>query len=117
MAGTIFHNMRVAGIAGAVPTHVVYNKDFASMLGEDVVNKVINLTGISQTPRSGPRQTASDLGFVAAEKLLTEQNIDRSQIGAIIDITEVPDYYTPSTAFVLHKRLKLPQTCIAFDVN
>ncbi len=117
MPGYVFHNMKISGIAAAAPTSTIMNRDYETRLGKSVVDRVITVTGIEQYHKSARCQTASDLAYTAAEKLLTEKSIDRSEIGAIIDVTESPDYIAPSTAFVLHKRLKLPQTCMAFDVN
>ena len=117
MAGAYFPGIRVAGIAGAVPSKVVRADDFISQVGEKVVQRVKLVTGIHEVRRSPRRQTASDLGYAAAERLLTEKGINREEIGAIVNVTEFPDYVAPSTAFVLHKRLGLPQSCIAFDVN
>jgi len=117
MPGALFKGVRISGVAGAAPTKTVYNKDFIGQLEENVVTRVIQVTGIEQVQRAKRRQTASDLGFAAAEKLLTEKNIDRKEIGAIINVTEFPDYIAPATAFIIHKRLELPQTCMAFDVN
>lgn len=117
MPGHVFQNIIIAGVAAAAPTTVVVNKDYEERLGKNVVDRVISVTGIEQYHKSARCQTASDLAYIAAEKLLTEKQIDRSEIGAIVDVTESPDYIAPSTAFVLHKRLKLPQACMAFDVN
>ncbi len=117
MPNYMFRNMRIAGVAAAAPSAIVVNRDYEPLLGKSLVDRVISVTGIEQYHKSARCQTASDLAYVAAEKLLSEKNVDRSEIGAIIDVTESPDYIAPSTAFVLHKRLKLPQTCMAFDVN
>jgi len=117
MAESYFPNIRVAGIAGAVPSHIVHADDFLPQVGKKVVHRVKTVTGIQEVRRSLRRQTASDLGYAAAERILSEKKINREKIGAIVNVTEFPDYVAPSTAFVLHKRLKLPQSCIAFDVN
>lgn len=117
MAEAHFKHARVAGIAGAVPSCIVHADDFLPQVGEKVVQRVKAVTGIREVRRSPRRQTASDLGFAAAERLLNEKGISREEIGAIVNVTEFPDYVAPSTAFVLHKRLRLSQSCIAFDVN
>lgn len=117
MAEAYFKHIRVAGIAGAVPSRIVRADDFLPQVGEKVVQRIKTVTGIQEVRRSSRRQTASDLGFAAAECLLNEKRINREEIGAIVNVTEFPDYVAPSTAFVLHKRLRLPQSCIAFDVN
>jgi 3-oxoacyl-[acyl-carrier-protein] synthase-3 len=62
-------------------------------------------------------QTASDLAFQAALKILKTVNIVSEEIGAIIFLSSTPDYRSPATAMVLQKRLELPLDLIAFDVN
>ena len=75
------------------------------------------MTGVQQRHVSIKEQTSSDLCYVAADRLLSEKQIDRNSIDAIIFYTQYPDYSTPATAHVLHKRLGLPPNCMAFDVN
>lgn len=117
MAGTIFSNISIKGIAGAVPTRTVPNTDFKDVFGAETVNRFIQFTGIESTRKSSDKQTASDLGFIAADNLLRKLDVDRKEIGALIFCTHSPDYSWPSTAYVLHKQLGLPQQCMAFDVN
>ena len=112
-----FNQIRIAGIAGAVPDRIIDNHSYDEWLGKKVIDKVIKTSGVRQIHRAERRQTASDLSYAAAEKLLTEKEIDRSQIGAIINVTETPDYIAPASAFVLHHRLQLTEDCMAFDVN
>ncbi len=45
------------------------------------------------------------------------EEINRDEIGVLLFVTQTPDYESPSTACVLHKRLGLSKECIAFDVN
>ncbi|MFM6989869.1 MAG: ketoacyl-ACP synthase III, partial [Rhodoferax sp.] len=62
-------------------------------------------------------QCFSDLAFDATNRLLDELGWNRSEIGALIVVTQSPDYLIPSTAIILQDRLGLPQTTIAYDVN
>ncbi|MFX8616434.1 ketoacyl-ACP synthase III, partial [Acinetobacter baumannii] len=61
--------------------------------------------------------TFSDLAFDATERLLAELSWSKSEIDALIVVTQSPDYLIPSTAIILQDRLGLPQSVIAFDVN
>lgn len=117
MAQVNFDNVRIAGIAGCVPNHIINNRDYEELVGKEMVDKIILSTGILQHRRAEIRQTAGDLAYVACNNMLNEFRIDRNEIGAVIFISTNPDYISPSTAFVLHKRLGLSNECIAFDVN
>lgn len=117
MAGAVFYNVEISGLAGAVPKQVINNREYDSIFGKDIVDRFIDLTGVERLHRAQRQQTAGDLGFIAAEKLLSELSVDRSQVGTLVFISESPDYIWPSTAYVIHHRLGLSDTCMAFDTN
>ena len=117
MSQHVFTNIKIAGIAAAAPSQVIDNRDFYERLGRKHVEDFIKLTCIERHHKSPPKQTASDLGFAAAKNLLQRLSVESDEIGGIIDVTQSGDYLEPSTAFVFHKRLNLPEACIAFDVN
>jgi 3-oxoacyl-[acyl-carrier-protein] synthase III len=112
-----FEKIKIAGIATAVPTKKVSVKSFAPEFGDAAVDSFTKMTGIIEYRKARPEQTASDLGFVAAENLISNLNIDISKIGALIFVSHSPDYRRPATAFVLHKRLGLSKECIAYDIS
>lgn len=117
MAGGMFHNVNIVGMAGAVPKRVVKNRDLAQTLGAETIERIIEMTGVVQMHKTPPEQTASDLGYSAAEALLTKLQIERAEIGALVLVTGSPDYIFPATSYVIHKRLGLPQECMAFDIS
>jgi 3-oxoacyl-[acyl-carrier-protein] synthase-3 len=43
--------------------------------------------------------------------------VDKSDIGAVIFVTQTPDYFQPASAAYLHGKLGLSQNCAVFDVN
>lgn len=113
-----FENIRISGIACAVPkTKEVLLEKYASVFGEDVVRKFSDMTGVVSRHVATADQTASDLAYAAAEHLIKHKNIDASSIGVLIFVTQTPDYKIPSTACVLHRRLGLGKDSIAFDIN
>ena len=112
-----FNNVKIEGIASAVPKQKVSVDSFKEQYGEEAISKFIALTGIKEFRKTLLHQTASDLGYVAAEKILTEKEIDRNSIGALVFIAHSTDYRRPATACVLHKRLGLSKDCVAFDVG
>lgn len=112
-----FKNIKISAIASAVPSKVVKSSDFNEKFTEEAVEKFVDMTGVAEHRVSGENQTASDLGFAAAEKIIKEKNIDRDSIGAVIFGAHSTDYRRPATACVLHKRLGLSKECVAFDVS
>lgn len=112
-----FNNIKVSGVASAVPTEIVKVSDFAAKYGEDYVTKFSASTGIKQFRRTKPHQTASDLCYAAAEKIISEKAINREEIGALVFVAHSTDYRRPATACVLHKRLGLDKNCAAYDIS
>lgn len=112
-----FNDIKISGIASAVPTKIVEVDSFIPKFGEETVNKFKKMTGINQYRKTSEKQTASDLGYVAAEKLIKEKQVDTDSIGALIFVSHSPDYRRPATACVLHKRLGLSKECVSYDIN
>ena len=112
-----FSGIKIAGMAASVPKTVVKTESFNAQFGKEVVDKFVAMTGIKETRHSAKEQCPSDFAFVAAEKLIAEKNLDRSQIGVLVFVSLSQDYKRPSTACVLHKRLSLSSECAAFDVG
>ena len=112
-----FRNIKITGIASAVPTKVVKSTDFNDKFGSDAVQKFVDMTGVKEHRESLEHQTASDFGYIAAEKLFAEKGIERESIGVLLFGAHSSDYRRPATAAVLHKRLGLSKDCAAFDVG
>ncbi len=112
-----FKQIKVSGVAAAVPTERVSVDSFRTQYGDEAVDKFTAMTGIREFRRTMEHQTASDLGFAAAERILNEKNIDRETIGALVFVAHSTDYRRPATACVLHHRLGLSKNCAAFDIS
>jgi 3-oxoacyl-[acyl-carrier-protein] synthase-3 len=112
-----FDNIKIAGMACAMPSNITKTETFKDIFGAEEVDKFMLMTGITQTRRTSHHQTASDLGYTAAEKLIQHKNIDRSEIGALVFGTHSPDYRRPASAFIIHKRLGLSIDTVVFDIS
>jgi 3-oxoacyl-[acyl-carrier-protein] synthase-3 len=116
MAFATLRRIRIAAIASAVPRQVLSNSDY-TLMSEDKRNRIIKYTGI-QFRRWAPRELCcSDLCQAAAEKVLDDLGWDRSEIGAVVFVSQTPDYIAPATAQLIQHRMGLPKSCLAFDVN
>lgn len=112
-----FRNVRISGLACAVPDNKVSTDSYTYHFGKGTVEKFIKATGIKARYLSEGHQTASDLCYVAAKELMEKKGLTGDDIDAVVLITQTPDYHVPATSFVLHKRLRLKQDCIVFDAN
>ena len=114
-----YDGVRISCIAASVPGN---NVDIAAMANDPnedpkFVKSFIKKTGIAGKHKCGLDQTAADFSYTAAMQMETAGRYTPDEIGVLINVTQNPDYRTPSTALVLHKRLGLNKNCIAFDVN
>ncbi len=117
MAYFHFSNIKIAGVASAVPTNKISIDSFVSQYGEDYITKFKKQTGIESFYKTAEHQTASDLCFVAAQEILQKKNINPTEIGALVFVAHSTDYRRPATACVMHKRLGLHKDCVAFDIS
>lgn len=120
MIKSVYNNIKISGIAAAVSNRWLSTEDSAKnpMSPEHFnVEKFIKTTGVRGRYLCGENQTPSDFCVAAADKMLSEKQIDRTEIGLLIYVTQSPDYRSPATACVMQKRLGLSNSCIAFDLN
>lgn len=106
----------IAGIACAVPDNHVTVESFNPVFGQEATEKFTTATGIHAMYKALPEQTAGDLAYAAAEHLFSKVAVDRSEIGALVLVTQSPDYRRPSTACILQSRLGLPVDCAAQEI-
>ncbi len=110
------NGVAISGISAAVPTTVINAETLTKNFDSVYIQKFIKSTGIMSCHQTKDNQTASDLGFAAAENLLAAKRIDRSDIGVLIFVTTSSDYRKPSTSCVLQKRGNYPVDCACMDI-
>ena len=76
-------------------------------------NKIFEKTGINFVYHSNRNETALNIAISAAKKL----KLKKRNIGALIYITQTPEYHLPTNACVIQNKLNLDKKVIAFDVN
>lgn len=117
MANLNFSNVKIIGISACVPQKVSSNLDLLVDYPIEEAEKIINNIGIKEKRHVDNDTTSSDLCYKAADKLLTEMNIDRSSIDVLIFLSQYPDYRIPATAPILQDRLGLPNSTASFDIS
>lgn len=117
MALLTYNGVGVTALAGAVPRTIINNLKYTDYFPEDQVKEVVEKVGIYHRRFADEKTCSSDLCFAAAEKLIADNNIDKSEIDLLIFISQTPDYRMPATSVLLQDRLGLPNTTVAFDIN
>lgn len=117
MALLQYNNIGIGALAAAVPHRIIDNYKYTEHFPEDEVRKIIDKVGIYERRFADDNMCSSDLCFAAAEKLINDNNIDRSEIDLLVFISQTPDYRMPATSLLLQDRLNLSSATMAFDIN
>ena len=115
-----YNQIQIVGMAAAASSHWQSIEEAVKSSGKEKeldVEKFKKNTGVKGRWVAGDYQVTSDFCYAAAEAVLKRYGIDRSKVGILIFVSQMPDYASPATACVLHKRLGLSQGCMAFDIN
>ena len=117
MAFLHYNGVGITAMSAAVPKRVINNYEYTEFFPKEEVKKVVDKVGIYERRFADEQTCSSDLCFAAAERLISDNNIDRDEIDLLIFISQTPDYRMPATSVTLQHRLGLSQSCIAFDIN
>ena len=113
MAFLEYKNIRVAGFAAGVPRHI---ESTVSTTSQYDAAEFIEMTGIKEK-RFSNEFTTSDLCQPAVERLLNDLGWEKNEIGALIFVSQTPDYILPATSCVLQGKLGLKKECLSFDIS
>lgn len=119
MPDSVFRHAVMKGIVTVVPGPVVCIDDEAAYFDGNPkkLARAKKIVGFGTRHVVPDGVTVVDLCEEAAEQLISEMNIDRSRIEALILVTQSPDHMMPASANILHGRLNLPKTCAALDIG
>lgn len=115
MAFLEFKNVRIAGIAAGVPKSKICNLDLKGLSDDYDAAAFVETTGVLER-RVSKSLCASDLCYRATERLLSDIQWDKSEIDALVFVSQHADYILPATSCILQDRLGLSKKCYAFDM-
>ena len=99
-----------------VPEGRISNYDRKAQFSIDD-NFIENKIGIQQVAQRSPAEDTSDLCVKAFEALQVRTALDRSEIEALVVVTQNPDKNIPHTSAIVHAKLDLPESCACFDIS
>lgn len=117
MAILQYTGVGLSAMAAAVPRKIIRNYEYTDYFPAEEVKEVVDKVGVFERRFADEHTCSSDLCFAAAEQLIADHQIDRSEIDLLVFISQTPDYRMPATSVILQHRLGLPGTTIAFDIN
>jgi 3-oxoacyl-[acyl-carrier-protein] synthase-3 len=108
---------RILGIDIHLPERVETNDAVARENPDWDMERICGKSGILSRHIAAEDETASDLGYFAAQKLLKRGLADPAGVDYVLFCTESPDYALPPAACTLQHRLGLGRHVGAFDFN
>ena len=117
MAFLEYYGVGISALSAAVPRTVINNYEYTQYFPKEQVKEVVDKVGIYERRFADENTCSSDLCFVAAEKLIADNNINREEIDLLVFLSQTPDYRMPATSILLQDRLGLPHSTIAFDIT
>lgn len=112
-----FSGIKITGLSSCVPRKIVQNNESSCNMTSEEVRKLIENIGIKERRIADNDVTASDLCYRAGETLIEKLQIDRSEINALVFMSQTPDYLIPATAPILQSRLGLSHETACFDLG
>jgi 3-oxoacyl-[acyl-carrier-protein] synthase-3 len=101
----------IRSISACVPKKIVKN------IVDDDNSKIINNIGVKVRHLANNEQSAMDLCVAAAQNIFKQTSLSVSDVGAVIFISQTPEYQLPATACIIQDILGLSKNTVAYDVN
>ena len=108
---------RILGLSYHLPERTETNEQLAAENPDWDMKRAVRKLGISARHIAADGETASDLGLIAAQKLLGRNIVALDEIDYLIFTTESPDQFLPPSACQMQSRLGLGRHVGAFDMN
>lgn len=109
-------NTKLVGISAAIPKNEVSNRELAGIKADER-ELLIKTTGIDSRRIAAKDLSASELCFLAAQKLLTDLNWKADEVEILVFVTQTPDFHLPGSTMVLQEKLGLSKSCVLLDVH
>jgi len=109
------HNVRMAGLAAAVPP--VRKMSWEDLeISPDRFKRARSFNRMPSVRAARWEQCQSDFCERAAKQLLHELGWATASVDVVVMVTMTPDYPIPATGIIMQDRLGLPKACVAFDL-
>lgn len=110
-------NVSIKGISACVPKNVVDNaRDYPEKW--QGYESFVAATCVAKHRNSPKEVCSSDLCLKATEQLISELSWKKSEIDALVFVSQTPDYFNvPATSCLLQDRLGLSTNCFTLDIS
>lgn len=107
----------IKDIAYYLPERVMTNEDIVRDFPEWSVEKIASKVGVHQRHVAAADETAADLAVKAAQNLFKQGKCGPQEVDFVLFCTQSPDYFLPTSACIIQKRLGLRTDIGALDFN
>ena len=107
----------IESIACALPSRRVDNAELKAEYPGWDFDRLENRTGVLSRHVAAEGETALDFAVQACQRLDAEGRLRPAEIDAVIFCTQSPDYIMPPNSCLLHGKLQLRPSVLAFDIT
>jgi 3-oxoacyl-[acyl-carrier-protein] synthase III len=118
-----FQNVRIDGIGYEIGPEIVTSSDLEEQFSETLARLDIRpgvleaISGIRERRFWDYGTKPSEIATLAAERAITASGTKPEEIGCLVNTSVFRDYIEPATASLVHGNLKLPSTCMNYDLG
>lgn len=119
----LFENVRIETVEYELAPQRVTSADLEEQFSDTLARLKIrpgileNLSGIQERRFWKLGTQPSQIATIAARKAIESSGINPDEIGCLINTSVMKDYIEPATASLIHGNLKLPSSCMNYDVG
>ena len=114
-----YHDKRIAGVLTVIPKNCkTFDEEMENYQADKKRSRRLKMVmGYDRHHIAEEGVTASDLACFGLERLLSSGRLAKEEIGALVFMTQSPDYLLPPTSNVLQGRLGLGTDVFCLDIN
>jgi 3-oxoacyl-[acyl-carrier-protein] synthase III len=115
----IFKHKKISAIISVVPKEERRFDDEYPIfkLTEDKARRFKKMMSLDRHRIAPPEVCSSDLCLYGLQRLLNEGVLKKEEIGALVFVSQTPDYFVPPTSNVIHGKLGLGHDVVCLDIN
>jgi len=115
----VFRNKKISAIVTVVPKEEYRFDDEYPIfkLTPEKAKRFKKMMSLDRHRIAPPEVCSSDLCVYGLQQLLDNGTLKKEEIGALVFVSQTPDYFMPPTSNVIHGRLGLHHDVICLDIN
>ena len=114
-----FHDKRIGGILTVIPKQVrTFDEEMGNYTATNArMKRMKEVMGYGEHRIVGAETCVSDMAVFGAENLFKRGIVKRDEIGALILVTDSPDYFLPPTSNIIQGQLGFADDVYCLDIN